>query len=73
MTTETPAPPEVLIARTIPWRKRLWVRIALVLMVGAVAMSVLWVWPRRGMIAVWQVNGVVYSDSANDPATSMVK
>ena len=57
MSIATPAPPEVLVARKIPWRKRLWVRVLLLLaLTGGITVAIWW-WPRRTMVAMWRVNG----------------
>lgn len=59
MPTPSPSLPEVLIARKIPWRKRLWVQIALLLAVTSILLAGIWYWPRRGMATVWAAGGEV--------------
>lgn len=63
MSTDTLAPPEVLIARKTLWRKRLWVRVFSLLLMMVLILLVLWWWPRRGMVEVWRVGGYAGGES----------
>ena len=56
---------EVLRPAKTPRLKRLWVRIALVLMLIWVISFATWWWPRKTMVAVWRVQGDAFN--ASDP------
>ena len=62
MPAESVAAPEILRVKKVRFLKRLWVRISLVLLLCWIVSAAIWWWPRRTMVAVWRVNGTVFSD-----------
>lgn len=63
MSIPSPSPPEVLIARKIAWRKRLWVRVLFLLSILMITCIAIWWWPRRTIVAAWWVHGEVTSEA----------
>src|SRR6478735_6683773 len=57
MSAIAPSTGEVLRARKRPWLHRLWVRILIALLLIAMISTIFWWWPRKGIVAVWCVNG----------------
>jgi hypothetical protein len=73
MSIETPAKPEVLIARKQAWHCRLWVRIVLVLLLAYFIGVVSWWWPRRTMVAVWSIRGIAIADGQQEHAIELTR
>ena len=63
MTIPSRSTDEVLNKKKRRWLSRLWVRVLLVLLLIGVITAGSWWWPRRTMVAVWRVDGVVLSES----------
>ena len=73
MSEPTPATPEVLRAPPRPWLRRLWVRVALVLLLICATCAVSWWLPRRTMVAVWWVGGHVSCEADDVRARAILK
>ena len=68
----SPSEPEVLRARKRTWLSRLWVRIALVLLLIGVISLATWWWPRRTMVAVWRAGGTVTCERDRERAIKLL-
>lgn len=68
----SPSEPEVLRARKRTWLSRLWVRIALVLLLIGVISLATWCWPRRTMVAVWRAGGTVTCERDRERAIKLL-
>jgi hypothetical protein len=72
MSPAAPSPPEILHARKIAWRNRLWVRVSLMLFVLCGILWAGWWWPRRGIVAVWWAGGTATCGAEYQRATAVL-
>ena len=73
MSSQMPAPIEVLRPRKVFWHKRLLVRVLVVVLVVFSVSLATWWWPRRTMLAVWYANGTVLRNDDLPRANQVVR
>lgn len=72
MSSSAPMSPGLLVKRKRTWLSRLWVRIALVLLVIVCISTGIWWWPRRGVVAVVWAGGSVYCPADRPRAIALM-
>lgn len=71
MLSAAPTQTEVLIARRVPWRKGLWTRVSALMLILTIALSGLWYWPRKSMVAAWYVGAEAACETDREWLISM--